>query len=132
VPDAVWEFSENAREAIVLAARWSCIGLLLLFGPWANQRIARPFIVAAFAIAAIDAFARWLTPPPPGRWLNPFPMNGLLSIALLILSVLVLRFSYLWLRYPDPAACKVCGYCLTGNRSGVCPECGTAFLELTN
>ena len=24
--------------------------------------------------------------------------------------------------------CRVCGYDLTGNRSGVCPECGSAVL----
>jgi hypothetical protein len=24
-----------------------------------------------------------------------------------------------------PGYCSKCGYCLTGNTSGVCPECGT-------
>jgi hypothetical protein len=27
------------------------------------------------------------------------------------------------------ACCMVCGYNLTGNTSGVCPECGTAISE---
>ena len=31
-------------------------------------------------------------------------------------------------RYP-PGHCLKCGYNLTGNVSGVCPECGTAFVE---
>jgi hypothetical protein len=26
---------------------------------------------------------------------------------------------------PDTNACSSCGYSLTGNTSGVCPECGT-------
>ena len=27
--------------------------------------------------------------------------------------------------FPKPFCCSFCGYCLTGNTSGVCPECGT-------
>jgi hypothetical protein len=35
----------------------------------------------------------------------------------------------LWLvRSRDPYACKECGYNLTGNTSGVCPECGYACM----
>lgn len=29
-------------------------------------------------------------------------------------------------RRPKPGSCKVCQYDLTGNESGICPECGTA------
>lgn len=31
-----------------------------------------------------------------------------------------------WAREDDESACATCGYCLTGNTSGVCPECGEA------
>jgi len=29
-------------------------------------------------------------------------------------------------RYVIAGGCRLCGYNLTGNTSGVCPECGTA------
>ena len=35
-----------------------------------------------------------------------------------------------WRHYP-PGHCQVCGYNLTGNVSGICPECGTLIPEGT-
>ncbi len=37
----------------------------------------------------------------------------------------------LWYRHrpPKPGYCAVCGYNLTGNMSGVCPECGTEITQ---
>ncbi|MCC6358027.1 MAG: hypothetical protein IT450_04735 [Phycisphaerales bacterium] len=35
---------------------------------------------------------------------------------------------YLASRFPKPGHCGKCGYDLTGNRSGVCPECGDSVL----
>jgi len=37
---------------------------------------------------------------------------------------------YLWLRLrrlPAPGRCQRCGYDLTGNVSGICPECGAGI-----
>ena len=34
---------------------------------------------------------------------------------------------FLWLRRRLKRACKECGYSLTGNTSGTCPECGTRY-----
>ena len=36
----------------------------------------------------------------------------------------------LGIKPPDPNACKECGYNLTGNVSGICPECGTPILHV--
>jgi hypothetical protein len=33
-------------------------------------------------------------------------------------------------RLRDLTACKTCGYCLTGNLSGICPECGKPTADL--
>ena len=37
-----------------------------------------------------------------------------------------LLFWYLDRRRPGPGRCRRCNYDLTGNLSGICPECGTA------
>ena len=41
-------------------------------------------------------------------------------LAVLLPTLLVWRF---WPKPPKPGHCR-CGYNLTGNTSGVCPECG--------
>jgi len=45
---------------------------------------------------------------------------GFMALAWFIVRPMVQR--------PKPGACKACGYDLRGNVSGVCPECGTAFM----
>ena len=32
-------------------------------------------------------------------------------------------------RIPAPGYCQTCGYNLTGNVSGICPECGTGIVK---
>jgi len=47
----------------------------------------------------------------------------------LILTVLIMPTAFLWWRdrrYPR-GHCQYCGYDLTGNVSGRCPECGKAI-----
>ncbi len=39
---------------------------------------------------------------------------------------------YIDRRRPPPGHCGRCGYNLTGNTSGVCPECGTAVGDTAN
>ena len=61
-------------------------------------------------------------PPPPKMWVVVFP----LWIPLLIVIV---PTAILWHRDPGrvlPGHCRKCGYDLTGNVSGRCPECGKA------
>jgi len=51
------------------------------------------------------------------------------SIAL-VAAILPTTFAFGWVRRKKPAgACGNCSYDLTGNTSGVCPECGTAVGE---
>jgi rubrerythrin len=44
-----------------------------------------------------------------------------------LLSLLLLRSRY-W-RNKRPWGCKQCAYDLTGNTSGICPECGNPIPE---
>jgi len=45
----------------------------------------------------------------------------------LLLAGVAVRYLFRW-RRPQPGHCRQCGYNLTGNVSGTCPECGTSRL----
>lgn len=52
------------------------------------------------------------------------------DISLLLLATLAAMFPTTWLlsarrKTAVPGVCRVCGYNLSGNTSGVCPECGS-------
>ncbi len=60
--------------------------------------------------------------------LDPLASSVRIPLWVLIL-VLGLPMAYLWATRPvDPYACTTCGYNLTGNVSGNCPECGSACM----
>lgn len=72
-----------------------------------------------------------MAPPPshvPARWSRssalPLPW-----LAIALAGVVVLFFIIRWARRARliNLQCAACGYNLTGNASGVCPECGTAI-----
>ena len=63
-----------------------------------------------------------------GRGMFPPTKLVKLPLCLVLLAVLLLAVLLWWLdrkKYP-PGHCPRCGYNLTGNESGVCPECGRA------
>jgi hypothetical protein len=96
-----------------------------------------------------DAFALWSGVPPRGSqqkrallvyaspesfWLPSADLHadwGLVSLPVWIpTAVFTLAAAWSWWRsrgYP-PGHCRRCGYNLTGNASGRCPECGTPSL----
>lgn len=61
------------------------------------------------------------------------PLLGLAAMAVCVLGVagVLAQLIYFGLRKPAPEdngpQCRKCSYNLTGNVSGVCPECGTAI-----
>lgn len=73
-------------------------------------------------------FSDWET-----MWTPTIPRNGmLLPLWIPVLLLLITAVRPVWrarLRAKRTARgeCLSCGYCLTGNTSGVCPECGTAL-----
>jgi len=62
------------------------------------------------ALAALDACTAALT---SGTLCAVLPLLGLLFIAIIVIPE------------PTPGHCVECDYDLTGNVSGICPECGT-------
>jgi hypothetical protein len=67
------------------------------------------------------------TPSTPGGVYEedlPVPIPCFVFVFLLAFALTFLPSRYLF-RHP-PGHCQHCGYSLTGNTSGVCPECGTA------
>jgi hypothetical protein len=67
----------------------------------------------------------------PGTWIQ-YPPSGKLNVVMLVLPVWLLlvvvalptTFLFWYDRRIPPGHCQKCGYSLTGNTSGVCPECG--------
>lgn len=72
-------------------------------------------------------------------WYIPSGRVGMLSLAVtmfvvLFVPYLVARYVHhkvRWRRLEDANLCVACGYDLTGNVSGRCPECGTACQPLS-
>jgi predicted RNA-binding Zn-ribbon protein involved in translation (DUF1610 family) len=73
------------------------------------------------------------------RYLNGRPPNAnwdtRIGVPFWFIFLLELMLAIIWLRWrrsqPRPGTCTACGYDLTGNVSGVCPECGKP-LSLTH
>jgi hypothetical protein len=98
----------------------------LLVASFVWKRVALPLAHADLAVAWL-CFLGWL--------LNPaytISWRGVFSNDMLFWGALMLAVSggVMWAvaRRPpdyDPTRCRACGYDLTGNVSGVCPECGS-------
>jgi len=102
------------------------IGLFVATIVWRSARL--PLAHAQLAVAWL-CFLGWLLHP------NYSIFWGMFSNDMLFWGVLMVIASWiaLWIARDSLAAaaddstrCRACGYDLTGNVSGVCPECGTA------
>jgi len=66
-----------------------------------------------------------------GTWLLPSYFRSLVGVSLIVpiwMLFLPAGCFTVWLwrrdRRPPKGHCQACGYNLTGNTSGICPECG--------
>jgi hypothetical protein len=92
------------------------------------QRVALFFVFAcAFPITGA-AVAHLLGIEPP-RWLPTVCIAFAAPVASLLAWALERREDERLRRAMQPY-CLKCGYDLTGNASGVCPECGNRFVEV--
>ena len=85
---------------------------------------------AVGCVPVIVAFIALLNPPESSLAadVNMFLLTTVFSCAVGIPAYIITRYVYTvvrWKRVPDEGPiCAACGYNLTGNLSGVCPECG--------
>jgi hypothetical protein len=83
-----------------------------------------PFLILYLA----SRYTSWIWGGPPGWvWIVGSSMF-VIGVGLLCRGVAKLRHRIMD-RKRDPGFCRVCKYNLTGNVSGMCPECGTAIEE---
>ena len=88
---------------------WFCIGsFYVLIG------------VYGLYLTAWTAMHPLLLPLPIVLWLIP-----LVGVLTLFMGVMIVRLGLSLRKRERPSNCSRCGYDLTGNVSGVCPECGT-------
>jgi hypothetical protein len=123
------------RRWLFRAASWvgllSCIGTALLWGlsfiqPRAGFNWLRLDEGNEFVFLRNGRLERWINTPWDGKWYGetstPLWVPALVFLGIAVAARLAPRF----LRKPGFAGlCLACGYDLTGNASGVCPECGT-------
>jgi hypothetical protein len=105
--------------------RWACatVAVLVFFGG------------CCVAFVGCDAVASEIWTGDWGKHLSLLSrasenvVFGSLLLVILLGSYLLARFVFFLLRwrqvYPEEPRCRKCGYDLTGNVSGTCPECGT-------
>jgi hypothetical protein len=88
-------------------------------------------VLAATAFFAVG-FLVTASPRDAGTFLrSPGAFFGYLCIILIVVSFFAVPCWLMYVHVTRPklraarGLCRMCGYSLIGNRSGVCPECGT-------
>jgi hypothetical protein len=127
-------FNHRLRESMLLwtaacsAAGW--VAALRRRGSAFSVRVwpvVVPVMVSALWLSATEA---WQLREASGSWVTASPTWVLImgvAIPLVVgggLAVLLVLHARVWRRGGAVGVCLKCGYNLTGNVSGVCPECG--------
>lgn len=107
----------------------ACLGMAawLLFSQLTLSRRLRRLRLAGVIVNALTFLFALVLLGNVTRWRRHNSDIAFLASVILVMSAAY----YLWFfteghKPPtDKGHCANCGYCLTGNRSGVCPECGT-------
>ena len=112
----------TVRHGLIAAIFVIWIGLMFFRPSLRPQRQVWANALLALVMIAIVATALQERQPPAGKW-RLEQASILFCFIAMIVSIWFLVASYMKVRVDHPI-CRRCGYNLTGNQSGVCPECG--------
>ncbi len=125
---AAWVTSQNHRVQIGVRNAEAWLDSGRVSAVWRTGRLGQraPW---RFACGPATAVTRWWLPgmSPVERFYLADRGSVGVRVSLAWLGLLMLTLTaVLWLhdRRPPKGHCQNCGYDLTGNRSGACPECG--------
>jgi len=104
--------------------------IALVFTSMFWRRAAYPLAHGHAAVAWL-CFIGWLLNPNYSLTVHGISSNPMLMWGVLMVITSCVMLSVVAARTParDPSRCSACGYDLTGNVSGVCPECGLSITE---
>jgi predicted membrane protein len=119
--------SSDAKFAILQFAN------LVVLAAIAHMAMRRYFVVVCLGVSFVgNLLAMLVVAPLFGLTSNIWPLAcafwllpGAFVAAIVGIPFLVAR------RKPPPGHCSKCGYALTGNESGTCPECGASTGKVT-
>ena len=118
---SVWEYTFDVKEV-------SRIDRPFIRFSWDNWMYFSDETVGydgkQFAIARTRFFGQ---PGRRGLWMSRYFVKCPYWFVIGVCAILPLR--WMMLRRVPPGHCACCGYNLTGNMSGVCPECGAAVVR---
>jgi hypothetical protein len=128
--------SDQLTEAIrrSIAGWWSGLGIwtwtaLVLAAVVFRQRLWLVLLELSLAVAVVTTTAWLVAPNYALSWQGIFSNDMLAVGAVMLLLNAGLIMLPVSRRQSDPRLCTRCGYDLTGNLSGTCPECGTLVTE---
>ena len=110
---------------------WGTLAWLVGLGLYAFWRERRRTLAEVLLALTLLCGTGWLTWPSYSLTLRGIMSNDMLfwGVIMLVVSVGLIVHARWTAERPSYPACARCGYNLTGNVSGVCPECGEPAVE---
>jgi len=122
-PVRFWMPGEQIRKVLSMLA--PLVWLVCVVGAYKERLLRRRLVQLALGAAMIALASGWLEPPAGVRDAGFRVAHGVyvgLGLVVFTLPAIAMLFR----KDRDTGKCPHCRYDLTGNQSGICPECGQA------